>query len=254
MRPRVIPCLLLSNGGLVKSIKFRNHTYVGDPINAVKIFNDKEADEIAIIDIGASAAQRGPDMALISEVVSEAFMPVAYGGGVRHMQHLESLFYMGVEKVIVNKAAHTNTGLISEAAQQFGSQSIIVSIDVKKTMLKGYRVFTENGLHDTREEPADFAKRMEQLGAGEILLNSIERDGTYRGYDEQLINKVAHAVDIPVIAVGGAASVSDFRKAMRSGASAVSAGSMFVFKRPHRAVLISYPTQSEIKELIDIQS
>lgn len=253
MRLRIIPCLLLKNGGLVKSVKFKNHTYVGDPINAVKIFNDKEADEIAIIDIQATTENRGPDIMLISEVVSEAFMPVAYGGGVNDIRQLENLFFIGVEKVIINRAAHTNSQLIKEAAEHFGSQSIIVSIDVKKTTFKGYRVFTDNGSHDTGVEPSDFAKKMEELGAGEILLNSIDRDGTYRGYDEELISKVSHAVEIPVIALGGASSVTDFKKAMLGGASAVSAGSMFVFKRPHRAVLISYPSNKEIQKQISSQ-
>jgi len=248
MRLRIIPCLLLQNNGLVKSVRFKNHKYVGDPINAVKIFTEKEADEVAIIDIGATSERREPSIKLINEIVSEAFMPVAYGGGVSKMDHFKEIFYCGVEKVIVNKLAHTDPSIITDAAKLFGSQSIVLSIDVKKSVFKGYRVYTDNGKNDTGINPVDFAKKAVELGAGEILLNSIDRDGTYNGYDEKLISLVSHAVDIPVIALGGAGSVNDFKIAKENGASAVSAGSMFVFKRPHQAVLISYPTQSELNE------
>ena len=230
----------------MKSVRFKNHQYVGDPINAVKIFNDKEADEIAIIDISASAQNEVPDYSLISEIVSEAFMPVAFGGGINSMEVIKEIFYRGVEKVIINKAAHKNPDLISDAANLYGSQSIVVSIDVKKTLFKGYRVYIDNGKTDTGLNPVDFAKHVEKLGAGEILLNSIDRDGTYSGYDADLISDVSHAVSIPVIALGGAGSVDDFVMAKQHGASAVSAGSMFVFKRPHQAVLINYPSQDEL--------
>jgi cyclase len=232
----------------VKSVKFKNHRYVGDPINAVKIFNEKESDEIAIVDIDVTASRREPNIALIREIVSEAFMPVAYGGGISRMDQVKEIFFSGVEKVIINKAAHTNPELIAEGAKLFGSQSIVVSIDVRKSVFRGYRVYTDNGQYDTGINPVEFAKKMELLGAGEILLNSIERDGTYKGYDTEVLSMVSHSVNIPVIALGGAGSIDDFRKARQSGASAVSAGSMFVFKRPHQAVLISYPDQKELKE------
>ncbi|MBL7698719.1 MAG: imidazole glycerol phosphate synthase subunit HisF [Chitinophagaceae bacterium] len=250
MNLRVIPCLLLHKGGLVKSVKFKDYKYVGDPINAVKIFNEKEADEISIIDISATAERRSPNYSLINEIVSEAFMPVAYGGGVCEPDQLKKIFQSGVEKIIVNKSAHTTPQLISEGAKLFGSQSIVVSIDVKKTMFKGHRVFTDNGKNDTGLSPSSFAKQMESMGAGEILLNSIDRDGTYKGYDHELIYSVSHAVSIPVVAVGGASSLDDFRIARESGASAVAAGSMFVFKRPHQAVLINYPSQQEFDKTL----
>ena len=230
----------------MKSVRFKNHQYVGDPINAVKIFNDKEADEIAIIDISASAQNKVPDYSLISEIVSEAFMPVAFGGGINSMEVIKEIFYRGVEKVIINKAAHKDPSLISDVANLYGSQSIVVSIDVKKTLFKGHRVYIDNGRTVTGLNPVDFAKHVEKLGAGEILLNSIDRDGTYSGYDADLISDVSHAVGIPVIALGGAGSVDDFVMAKQHGASAVSAGSMFVFKRPHQAVLINYPSQDEL--------
>jgi cyclase len=249
MRLRVIPCLLLHKGGLVKSVKFKDYKYVGDPINAVKIFNEKEADEIAIIDIGATVEKREPNFNLISEIVSEAFMPVAYGGGVTTIDQFGKLYTIGVEKIIVNKLAHTEPLIISEAAKRYGSQSVVVSVDVKKSLFKGYRVYTDNGRRETDLKPSAFAKQIQDLGAGEILLNAIERDGTYKGYDVDLITMVSNAVNIPVIASGGASTVHDFKKAQEHGASAVAAGSMFVFKRPHQAVLISYPTQKELNEI-----
>ena len=247
MRIRVIPSLLLHKGGLVKSVKFKNYKYVGDPINAVKIFNDKEVDEIVVIDISASKEKRLPNIGQITEIASEAFMPMAYGGGITKIEEIKEILFNGVEKVIINKAVHTNPALITEAARLFGSQSVVVSIDVKKSFLGGYKVYTDNGTQKTAFTPEAFAKKAEELGAGEILLNNIDNDGTYSGYDTGLIKMVAEAVSVPVIAIGGAGSVEDFRMAKDSGASAVAAGSMFVFQRPHQAVLISYPSQEELK-------
>lgn len=249
MAIRVIPSLLIHKDGLVKSVKFKDYKYVGDPINAVKIFNEKEVDEIAVIDIDASRENRAPNIAAIAEIASEAFMPMAYGGGITTIAQIKEILYNGIEKVIINKAAHTNPALISEAAALFGNQSIVVSIDVKKVFLSGYRVFTDNGKNKTGIHPVEFAKKMEQLGAGEILLNNIDADGTFSGFDTQLITEVSKAVTIPVIAIGGAATVQDFKLAYQAGASALAAGSMFVFQRPHRAVLISYPTRNELKEI-----
>jgi len=239
---------LLHKGGLVKSVRFKEYKYVGDPINAVKIFNEKEVDELAIIDIDTSRDKRPPDIEKITGIVSEAFMPIAYGGGITRIDEIKEILFNGVEKVIINKAAVDQPALITEAARQFGSQSIVASIDVKKTLFKGKKVFVDNGRNNTGIDPVAFAKKMEDSGAGEILLNAIDRDGTYLGYDLELIEEVAHAVNIPVIAIGGASSVDDFRQAVSSGASAVAAGSMFVFQRPHNAVLISYPSQKELKE------
>jgi len=221
---------------------------VGDPINAVRIFNEKEVDEIVIIDIDASRDNRPPNYSQISEIVSEAFMPVAYGGGISGIDQLKKLFSIGIEKVILNKAIFKNPQLISEAAGLFGSQSIVASLDVKKLRFKGYRVFADNGTNDTGLKPVNFSKEMESLGAGEILLNSIDRDGTYKGYDTELISLVSKAVSIPVIALGGAGSLEDFKLAQQHGASAVAAGSMFVFKRPHQAVLINYPDERDLSK------
>lgn len=248
MRLRVIPTLLLHGGRLVKSVKFKDYKYIGDPINAVRIFNEKEVDEIAIVDLDATRESRKPNFSQISEIVSEAFMPVAYGGGITTVDEIQQILSGGVEKVIINKSAITNPKLITQAAIQFGSQSILASIDVRKKFLRGYFVYTDNGKVNTSFKPELLAKKIEDAGAGEILLNSIDRDGTYDGYDAELIHKVANAVSIPVIAVGGAASISDFKIAYDHGASAVAAGSMFVFKRPHQAVLISYPGRKELSE------
>ena len=249
MQTRVIPSLLIHKGGLVKSVQFKDYKYVGDPINAVKIFNEKEVDEIAVIDIDASKENKAPNIAKIAEIASEAFMPMAYGGGITTIEQIKEILYNGIEKVIINKAAHTTPHLITQAANLFGNQSIVVSIDVKKVFLKGYRVFIENGKKNTGLHPVEFAITAEKLGVGEILLNSIDKDGTFTGYDLALIQQVSKAVNIPVIAIGGASSVEDFAKAKQAGASAVSARSMFVFQRPHKAVLISYPTRKEIKEI-----
>lgn len=247
---RVIPTLLIHKGGLVKSVKFKDYKYVGDPINAVKIFNEKEVDEIAVIDIDASRENKAPDINKIAEIASEAFMPMAYGGGISTIKQIKEILFNGIEKVIINKAAHINPSLISEAANLFGNQSIVVSIDVKKNLFGTYKVYIDNGKKNTGLCPIEFAQKVEKLGAGEILLNSIDKDGTFEGYDVQLINQVCNAVKIPVIAAGGASIINDFKQALINGASAVAAGSMFVFQKPHKAVLISYPTRKEIKEII----
>ncbi len=246
-RIRVIPVLLIHNRGLVKSVKFKDYKYVGDPINAVRIFNEKEVDELAILDIDASAENRVPDIERIEEIVSEAFMPIAYGGGITTTDQAKKILSAGVEKLILNRSAVKNPVLVSEIAKQFGSQSVVVSIDYKRNLFGRLGVYIENGKTNSGLDPLAFARLMEEAGAGEIMLNSIERDGSFSGYDLEMIEKISHSINIPMIAVGGAASLSDFKEAVQHGASAVSAGSMFVFQRPHRAVLISYPSQQELE-------
>jgi len=247
-RARVIPILLLHQGGLVKTVKFKNPVYVGDPINAVKIFNEKEIDEIAILDIDASREKRGPNMQQIREIAGEAFIPLAYGGGISTIEEVKELFYIGVEKVIFNYQAVHNPALLTESAKLVGSQSVVASVDVKKNLFGKYRVFTRNGTENTNADPVEFAHKMQEAGAGEIFLNVIDRDGTYAGYDLELLKKVSEGLKIPLIICGGAGSVLDFKQAIDNGASAVAAGSLFVFQRPHNAVLISYPSR---KELLD---
>lgn len=253
-RIRVIPVLLIQNGGLVKSIRFRKHQYVGDPINAVKIFNEKEVDEIVILDISASKERRAPNIRQISEIAGEAFMPLAYGGGITNIDQIKAILHEGAEKVILNTSCFDRPQLLREASSQFGSQSIVASIDVQKDWLGRYRVFRNNGSTNSGVGIVEHAKRMEELGAGEIFLTSIERDGTFDGYDLTLISQISEAVDIPVVACGGAGEVVHFAQAVKEAhASAVAAGAMFVYQRPHRAVLISYPTQKELKEkLFDV--
>jgi len=248
---RVIPVLLIHESGLVKSVKFKNYQYVGDPINAVKIFNDKEVDEICILNIGNSRQKKGPDIDHVAQIVSEAFMPVAYGGGVTTVAQAEKLFYNGVEKIVLNYAAIHNPALITEIAGRYGSQSVVVSIDYKSSLLGRSSCYTLNGSENTRRTPVELAREAESRGAGEIFLNSIERDGTYGGYDTDTITKVHAAVNIPIIACGGAGNIQDFRKAVMAGASAVAAGSMFIFQRPHNAVLISYPPYKDLIETLN---
>ncbi len=247
-RVRVIPALLIQKGGLVKSIKFKDHRYVGDPINAIRIFNEKGVDEIVVLDISATSEKRGPNMKQIRELASEAFMPMGYGGGITTLDQIKELIQSGIEKVVLNTSAIERSELISTGARYVGSQSIVVSIDVKKSFFGKYHVAIRNGTKNTGLDPVAFARRSEELGAGEILLNSIDQDGTFGGFDKELIRNVSAAVSLPVIAIGGASSIPDFAAAIESGASAVAAGSMFVFQGPHQAILISYPNQQELKE------
>ncbi len=246
---RVIPVLLLRNMGLYKSVKFKDHKYVGDPINAIKIFNEKEVDELVFLDITASINQQEPNYAILADIASECFMPLCYGGGVRSIEQIEKILYAGVEKVSLNTAAAEIPDLVNQAAKKFGSSTIVVSIDVKKSLFGGYSVYTKSGSKNNKVSPIEFAKKMEAEGAGEILLNSIDQDGTMNGYDLDLVKNISSQVGIPVIACGGAGSLDHMRAAVKQGASAVAAGSFFVFQGKHRAVLITYPDRKEIKSI-----
>lgn len=248
--PRILPALLLRNGGLYKTVRFDAPKYVGDPINAVRIFNDKECDELILVDIGATNEGRAIDFDVIAGIASEAFMPMCYGGGVRSLHDFERLFDLGIEKVAVNTAALETPELVKAAAAEFGSQSVVVAIDVRRRRLGGRRVYTRSGTRDTGEQPVDTARRMEDLGAGELLVTSIDHEGTGKGYDVELMQSVAAAVDVPVIANGGAGSMDDIVAVMRDGGvAAAAAGSLFVFQGKHRAVLISYPLPDERERL-----
>ncbi len=248
---RVIPVLLLHKGSVVKSLRFKNYKYIGDPINAVRIFNQKEVDEIAIIDIDASREGRAPDFDLISRIAGEAFMPLSYGGGISDLEEVKKLLNLGVEKVILNRSAHLNVNLIQQIASVFGSQSVVVSIDVKKNWLGKYSVCIENGNKSLSFSPEEAARKAEQAGAGEIILNSVEKDGTFEGYDLTLVKKISDSVSVPVIALGGAGKLSDLVKAREAGASAVAAGSMFVFIGNSReSIMINYPPVKELKSIL----
>jgi cyclase len=248
LKTRVMPCLLLNNGRLVKTIKFKNPAYVGDPVNAIKIYNEKEVDELILVDISATVESRKPPFDVIEEVASECFMPLTYGGGIRSLDDIKTIFNLGVEKVAINSYAVDNPDFIKEAALRFGSQSIVISMDVKKNILGKYTVYSHSGKKSAHVDPVSHAAAMQTMGAGEILLNSIDRDGTMQGYDTNLIKQVADSVDIPVVALGGAGSVDDLVDAVKSGgASAVTAGSLFVYQGKNKGVLINFPIREELE-------
>jgi cyclase len=241
----VIPSLLLKGAGLVKTRKFSDPTYVGDPLNAIRIYNEKEVDELVILDIVATERRCEPNYELITDIASECFMPLCVGGGIHRLDQIERIFKSGVEKVAINSYALQNPAFIREAADQFGSQSIVASIDARRGVFGGYRVYGNGGRAASKLEPVAWAKQLEELGAGELMVTSIDRDGTMKGYDLELIQKIAEAVTVPIIACGGAGSVADLGSAIRSGAAAAAAGSLFVFHGKHRAVLINFPPHSE---------
>jgi len=250
---RVIPCLLLHKGGLVKTIKFKRPKYVGDPINAVRIFNEKEVDELLLIDIDATVEKREPEYDKIESIVSEAFMPVCYGGGVRSIKQMKRLFYNGVEKISISNAAINNPELISEASSVFGSQSVVVTLDVKKTfMTNKYQVVTLNAKKRLGYDPIKAARKIASLGAGELVINNVDHDGLMNGYDFDLMEKICSSINIPVVALGGAGKLDDSSNVIKQcGVSAAAAGSIFVFQGVHRAVLINYPSQKEISKLFE---
>lgn len=248
---RIIPCLLLRDDGLVKTVKFKKSTYIGDPINAVKIFNEKEVDELVFLDIDATRKGKEPPYEVIIDIATECFMPFCYGGGIKTIDQIRKIIASGAEKVAINTAAFLNPGLIREAKAIFGSSTIVVSIDYKKNLFGQTMVYINGGKKSTKKNPVAYALEMEELGAGEIFLNSIDRDGTMSGYDIELIKKVTDAASIPVIACGGAGKPGDFKEVFDvTGVSAAAAGSLFVFQGKKRGVLISYPDPNEIKNII----
>lgn len=247
---RVIPCLLLRRAALVKTIRFKQPSYVGDPLNTVRIFNEKEVDEIVFLDITATVESRPPPLELIAEISRECFMPFGYGGGIRSVEDVRQVLATGAEKAIINTAAWKNPNLIKEAAARFGSQSIVVSMDVKRSFFGKPQVFVAAARENTGEDPVTYARRMEELGAGEILLTSVDREGTFSGYDVELVRQITRTVGIPVVAHGGAGQLEHVRQVVREGeASAAAAGSLFVFQGAHRAVLINYPERQALDRL-----
>lgn len=251
LKVRVMPCLLLQKGKLVKTINFKRPNYIGDPVNAVKIYNDKEVDELVFLDIRATSEAQ-IDFQKIKEIASECFMPLTYGGGVRSIDNMKKVYSLGVEKIVICSYAVENPDFITKAAKIFGNQSVVVAIDTKKNLWGKDEVIIHSGAKPTKIDPVGFAKKMENLGAGEIFLNSIDRDGTFSGYDTKLINAIAKTITIPLIVCGGAGGIKDFQKAVASGASAVAAGSLFVYFRNHTdGVLINYPNHEELREVRD---
>jgi cyclase len=252
LRARVIPCLLVRNRGLVKTVKFSNDKYVGDPINAVRIFNEKEVDELFVIDIDASVQDRDPDFKMIGDLAAECRMPLCYGGGIKSAEQARRIMSLGVEKVALSSGIIERPELISELAKEVGSQSVVAVLDVRKNG-RGcdYSVWTHNGTRDTGRSPVTLAREFESLGIGEVVINSIDNDGVMKGYDLDLVHQVKSAVHVPMTVLGGAGSLHDFSNVInRYGPMGVSAGSLFVFKGIYRAVLISYPSHTERHQLL----
>ena len=251
LRPRIIPCLLVRNKGLVKTIAFKDPKYVGDPINAVKIFNEKEVDEIVVLDIDATAENREPDYAMIKNLAEECRMPLCYGGGVNKVEQIKRIIGLGVEKVAISSAAINNDKLINDAAKIVGNQSVVVVFDVKKRFGGRYEVFTHNGTKESGYNPFELAKMMENSGAGEIVINSIDNDGMMKGYDLSLVEKIRERTNTPLTIMGGAGSLGDIQQLIaRFKIIGAAAGSLFVFKGKYRAVLINYPNRIEKVELL----
>lgn len=245
-RPRIIPVLLIDDRDLIKTVQFRDRTYLGDPVNAVKIFNIKGVDELSILDIGATKNCKEPDFELLADIASEAFMPLSYGGGITNINQIRKLLAIGYEKVVINTALIDNPELINKAAELFGSQSVVASIDAKKT-ITGYETYVEAGTKKTGLTPTGLAKKASSLGAGEIIINSIDNDSMMQGYDIKLVKNVVDAVDIPVTALGGAGGIYDLKKVLEEGhAHAAAGGSYFVFYGKLRAVLITAPREEEL--------
>lgn len=247
--PRVIPCLLLQGRRLVKTHRFRDPVYLGDPCNTVRIFNEKEVDELTLLDIEASKVGRGPDFKFIEEIASEAFMPIAYGGGIRTVEEIRRLMSLGVEKVVLNTAAFEDPDLVTRAADRFGSQAIVVCLDVRRTFFGSMELCVKGATGKVKGTVESWAAEFEKRGAGELLMQSVDRDSLMQGYDLELILKVAGAVRVPVIACGGAGNLGHMKEAIANGASAVAAGSMFVFTGKHRAVLVTYPEPTALLSL-----
>ena len=253
LHPRIIPCLLIHESGLVKTIRFKEGKYVGDPINAVRIFNEKEVDELMVLDIDATVQNREPDYKMIQNIAAECRMPLCYGGGIKTVEQAQKIFSLGVEKIAISSLAVNNPEIITKIAERVGNQSVIVVIDVKKRGLLGkYEVFSHNGSKKTGLDPAAFALKVQKLGAGEIVINSIDQDGMMKGYDLSLIDKVRKEITIPMTVLGGAGKIDDIGELIKKhGIIGAAAGSLFVFKGKYRAVLINYPNAKEKNELIE---
>lgn len=249
LQQRVIPALLLRNNGLVKTTRFKDPKYVGDPINAIRIFNEKEVDELMLLDITASKENREPNFEMIEQIAGECFMPLAYGGGVRTVEQAQRIFALGVEKICIQTAALENPTLVTELAQRFGSQSVMLSVDVKRNWMGKPQIYSSAKSSSVGSDWIYRTKQLVDAGAGEVLLNAVDKDGTLQGPDLVLIEQLSQAINVPLIAVGGVGSMRDIKAAVDAGASAVAAGAFFVYHGPHRAVLITYPKYAELEAL-----
>lgn len=251
--PRIIPCLLIHNKGLVKTVNFRDPKYIGDPINAVRIFNEKEVDELMVLDIDATSQNRGPDYKMIKQLAAECRMPLCYGGGVTSSEQVQEIIQLGVEKVAISSAAVENQIIVTEAAKCVGNQSVIVVLDIRKKRSIGneYEVWIHNGQKNTKQDPVELSRRLESLGVGEIVINSIDNDGKMKGYDLHLVDRIRKSIGVPLTVLGGAGSLGDIGQLIsKYGIIGAAAGSLFVFKGIYRAVLINYPNRAEKDALI----
>lgn len=250
LRPRIIPSLLVHEGGLVKTVNFKNPKYVGDPINAVKIFNEKVVDELAIFDIDASVLGKEPNYKLIENLALQSRMPLCYGGGVKTVEQAQRIFGLGIEKIALSSVVSQNPDIISQIANKVGSQSVIAVLDIKRKLLGGYEVYIHNGKKATGKDPIKFVEELQSLGVGEIIINSIDQDGVMKGYDLNLISKIREKISVPLTVLGGAGSLEDIKKVIdMHGIIGVAAGSLFVFKGKYKAVLINYPNKAEKENL-----
>ena len=252
LQTRVIPCLLLQDDSLVKTVNFKKPGYIGDPVNTARIFNELEVDELTFLDITATNLDKKPNFKILEELANECFMPLAYGGGINTFEDAKKIFKIGIEKIIINSAAFSNPDFITKLANHFGNQAIVASIDVKRNMFGKYQVYSNSGTKKQKIDPVIWAKKLEQLGAGEILLTAIHQEGTWKGFDISIIEKISNAVNIPVIANGGASSIEDIRKAVKQGyASAVSLGSMVVYQNKGMGVLVNFPDTKKLKIVLE---
>lgn len=250
LKTRIIPCLQLIDESLVKTVKFSKYSYIGDPINTVRIFNELEVDELCFLDIRASVQDRLPNIRILHEIANECFMPLSYGGGIKNLDKAKEILSIGFEKVIVNTQAYHEPELIRQVSEYFGSQSVIVSIDVKKNIWGNYNVYVNDGTQKTILNPVEWAQKMESMGAGEILLTSMDKDGTWTGFDIEIIRQISNAVIIPVIANGGAGNIRHIEDVVRKGnASAVALGSLVVFQKQGMGVLVNFPDKEVFSNL-----
>lgn len=251
LKTRIIPVLLLQNESLVKTVRFSKPSYIGDPINTVRIFNELEVDELVFLDITASYEKRSPNLKILFEIANECFMPLAYGGGITTLKQAQDIFNIGFEKIIINSASHTNPDLISQIAEIYGNQAVIVSIDTKKNLWGKYEVWSLSGKKNTKKNPIEWAYEVEQLGAGEILLTSIDREGTWTGFNIDLVRNVTDAVSVPVIAHGGAGTINHIGEVVKQGnASAVALGSIVVYQQKGMGVLVNFPDKAKIENIL----
>jgi cyclase len=250
LQKRIIPCLLMNeNGGLVKTVKFKNPQYIGDPLNAVKIYNERQVDELIILDITASKINSSPKFKTIEKIASECFIPLSYGGGIRTIEDMKCLFSLGVEKVVLNSIAIDSPNIISEAAQIFGKQSIVVNINTKINLFRKYRLYDSKRSKITSICPIVYSKYLESLGAGEIMITSVDQDGMLKGYDIPLLKKIVNDICVPVIGCGGAGKLDDIKDALKTSVHALAAGSLFIYQKSSGSVLINYPDRNEIENL-----